>query len=209
MILPSILSASHLKLYEQLKELEGVAPFIHVDIEDGLFVPNLSFGPKMIEEIYQRFHFKLDIHYMVKDPQRFIDIFKNIPQRWISYPVETGISPEEIIFPDNVKIGVAINPDTKKIEKGLFEMIDFLVIMGVYPGFGGAKFEESTYTRVSYFDELKRKKSYNYDIVIDGGVTLENIAELKQSGADHFVVGAGIFGHNPKKAYLELKKICE
>ncbi len=209
MILPSILSASHLRLFEKLSPLAGVAPFLHIDLEDGVFVPNLSFGPKVIQEIYDTFGFSLDVHYMVQDPQRFIDIFSGIPQRWISYHMETGILPNELSIPSGTSIGMAVNPDSKRIPDAVLSSLDFVVVMGVYPGFGGASFEDVTYDNVSWYHNRRAERMYSYDIVVDGAVSRDNILGLKQSGADHFVVGSGIFKHDPLKAYTELSNLCD
>ncbi len=209
MILPSILSTNHLHLHEQLKKLVGVAPMLHIDIGDGVFIPNVSFGPKYIKEIYDEFDFDLDVHYMVKDPQRFIKLFEDIPQKWISYHAETGIHPHSLDIPQGSKIGVAVNPDTHNISQEILSSIDFLIIMGVYPGFGGASFVESTFDKVKLFHSTRLEANYNYDIVVDGGVTQSNITKLKSCGADHFVVGAGIFKHDPREAYLKMIKMCD
>lgn len=204
MILPSILSASHLFLKEKLDALKEFNPMLHIDLEDGRYVPNLSFGPKIIKEIYDTYNFQLDVHYMVEDPQRFIDIFSDIPQKMISYHVETGISPNDLTIPKGSSIGVALNPDTHSMPDRILSEIDFIVIMGVHPGFGGAKFLESTYDKVSQFDTMRKQEGYEMEIVVDGGVTKDNISRLHSNGADHFVVGAGIFRHDPAESYKEL-----
>jgi ribulose-phosphate 3-epimerase len=209
MILPSILSASHLRLYENLAPLAGVAPFLHIDLEDGVFVPNLSFGPKVIEEIYRTFGFSLDVHYMVQDPQRYIDIFSSIPQKWVSYHYETGIAPSELSLPEGARVGLAVNPDTRRIPDKLLATLDFVVVMGVYPGFGGAPFEEVTYDNVAWYDRRRTTHEHTYDIIVDGAVSRDNILGLLQQGANHFVVGSGIFRHDPLKAYTELTTLCD
>jgi len=182
---------------------------IHVDIEDGVFVPNLSFGPKMIEEIYKEFGFELDVHYMVNDPQRFIDIFKSIPHSWVSYHLETGLHPDDLDFPKGARVGVAVNPDTRDIPPDIIASVDFIVLMGVYPGFGGAKFEESTYDSVRRLNDIRNIDGHEFDILVDGGVGKNNILELKRCGADHFVAGSGVFKDDPKKSFLELNDICD
>jgi len=209
MILPSILSTSHLHLAEKLEPLRGVAKMIHVDIEDGMFVPNLSFGPKLIGEVHKEFGFELDIHYMVNDPQKYFDIFKEVPHSWISYHAETGLRPDELIFPSGPKIGVAVNPNTPLLGHEMLCEIDFLVIMGVYPGFGGAKFEDSTYDKVRSYDTLRRKEDYCFNIMVDGGVSKDNILKLKLCGTDDFVAGSGVFKKDPRESFLELERICD
>ncbi|MBN1785806.1 MAG: ribulose-phosphate 3-epimerase [Candidatus Methanofastidiosa archaeon] len=209
MILPSILSTSHLHLMERLEPLRGIATTIHVDIEDGIFVPNLSFGPMLIKEIHEEFGFELDIHYMVREPQRYIDIFKDVPHSWVSYHFETGFRPDDLSFPKGAKIGVAINPDTWDVPHEVLSRIDFLVIMGVYPGFGGAKFEESTFDLVKRFRSVRDESDYDYDIMVDGGVNKGNIRKLKLSGADHFVAGSGVFSNDPLLSFMELNRICD
>jgi len=209
MILPSILSTSHLRLKEKLEPLRGLAEVIHVDIEDGVFVPNLSFGPKIIEEIYNEFGFGMDIHYMVKDPQRFFDLFNAIPHKMVSYHIETGIDPDELDFPKGAEIGLAFNPDTKEVDPNVLSKLDFVVVMGVYPGFGGASFEESTYDSVIMFNTLRADNGYDFDIMVDGGVGKDNILRLKNCGADHFVAGSGVFRDDPRKSFLELNNISD
>lgn len=209
MILPSILSTSHLHLYEQLEELRDVASHIHVDIADGRFVPNISFGPKMIGEIYEEFGFKLDVHYMVTEPQRYIDLFKDIPQEWVSYHYETGVHPADISIPEDSRKGIAVNPDTPLIAEDILSSIDFLVIMGVYPGFGGAPFEESTFDHVRRYDALRKRTGLPFEILVDGGVGKDNIVALRDSGADHFVVGSGVFKQRPRESFIELEDLCD
>ncbi|MDD4281438.1 MAG: ribulose-phosphate 3-epimerase [Candidatus Methanofastidiosa archaeon] len=209
MILPSILSASHLRLKELLEPLHGVAPMLHVDLEDGVFVPNISFGPKLIQEIYDTFGFALDVHYMVREPQRFIDMFADIPQEMISYHAETGVHPRDITVPEGTLLGIAVNPDSPRLSPDILSSIDFVVVMGVHPGFGGAPFEASTYETVSWYDQYRGDRELPFEILVDGGVSRDNIRALIQAGGDHFVVGSGIFKYDPLAAYRELTTLCD
>jgi len=105
--------------------------------------------------------------------------------------------------------GIAVNPDTPLIAEDVLSSIDFLVIMGVYPGFGGAPFEESTFDHVRRYDALRKRTGLPFEILVDGGVGKDNIVALKDSGADHFVVGSGVFKQRPRESFIELEHICD
>jgi ribulose-phosphate 3-epimerase len=117
--------------------------------------------------------------------------------------------PEELDFPKGARVGVAINPDTEDVPHDILASVDFIVVMGVYPGFGGARFEDSTYDSVRGLSDFRDREDFGYEILVDGGVNRDNILNLKRCGADHFVAGSGVFKDDPKKSFLELNAICD
>jgi pentose-5-phosphate-3-epimerase len=141
---------------------------------------------------------------MVREPQRFIDMFADIPQEMISYHAETGVHPRDITVPEGTLLGIAVNPDSPRLSPDILSSIDFVVVMGVHPGFGGAPFEASTYETVSWYDQYRGDRELPFEILVDGGVS-RDIRALMQAGGVHFVVGRAFSSMIPSRLTASLR----
>ncbi|HAS59773.1 MAG TPA: ribulose-phosphate 3-epimerase [Algoriphagus sp.] len=212
-IAPSILAADFANLQRDVEMLnESDADYIHVDIMDGLFVPNISFGIPVTEAIHRHARKPLDVHLMIMDPDNYLEAFKNAGASIISVHYEACKHLNrslQAIRQLGIKAGVAINPHTPvELLSDSLEMLDLVCIMSVNPGFGGQKFIENTYSKVSRLKEMIDTKGSETLIEIDGGVNLDNAPKLMEAGADVLVAGSFVFNSsNPKETISELKNI--
>lgn len=212
-IAPSILAADFANLQRDVEMLnESDADYIHVDIMDGLFVPNISFGIPVTEAIHRHARKPLDVHLMIVDPDNYLEAFKNAGASIISVHYEACKHLNrslQAIRQLGIKAGVAINPHTPvELLSDSLEMLDLVCIMSVNPGFGGQKFIENTYSKVSRLKEMIDTKGCETLIEIDGGVNLDNAPKLMEAGADVLVAGSFVFNSsNPKETISELKNI--
>ncbi|WP_144604976.1 ribulose-phosphate 3-epimerase [Algoriphagus algorifonticola] len=212
-IAPSILAADFANLQRDVEMLnESDADYIHVDIMDGLFVPNISFGIPVTEAIHRHARKPLDVHLMIMDPDNYLEAFKNVGASIISVHYEACKHLNrslQAIRQLGIKAGVAINPHTPvELLSDSLEMLDLVCIMSVNPGFGGQKFIENTYSKVSRLKEMIDTNGCETLIEIDGGVNLDNAPKLMEAGADILVAGSFVFNSsNPKETISELKNI--
>ena len=212
-IAPSILAADFANLQRDVEMLnESDADYIHVDIMDGLFVPNISFGIPVTEAIHRHARKPLDVHLMIMDPDNYLEAFKNAGASVISVHYEACKHLNrslQAIRQLGIKAGVAINPHTPvELLSDSLEMLDLVCMMSVNPGFGGQKFIENTYSKVSRLKEMIDTKGSETLIEIDGGVNLDNAPKLMEAGADVLVAGSFVFNSsNPKETISELKNI--
>lgn len=197
-IAPSILSADFVNLKEDIKKLEeGGADFLHLDVMDGHFVPNITFGPPVIKSLRNITDIPFDVHLMIEKPERYIEDFAKAGADLITVHVEATTHLHrtiESIKSYGVKAGVALNPATPldSIEYVL-EYLDLVLIMTVNPGFGGQKFIESTKRKIVKLRDMVEKRNLSTLIEADGGIKLDNYKEIAQCGLDIIVVGSGIF----------------
>lgn len=213
MIAPSILSADFSKMGEDIKRIEVAgADLVHVDVMDGHFVPNITFGPKMVKDIRKVTKLPLDVHLMISNPIDYVDEFAKGQPDYITIHIESNGDPKETlntIKSHKIKCGLVISPDTEveRIEPYL-NMIDMCLVMSVYPGFGGQKFLDRVLPKVEKLARLKKDNNYSYLIEIDGGINAETVSKAKRAGAEVLVAGNAVFS-NPdmKKAIKELKEI--
>ncbi|CCV63985.1 Ribulose-phosphate 3-epimerase [Alteracholeplasma palmae J233] len=204
-IAPSILTADFTKLKKELETIE-TADYIHVDIMDGNFVPNISFGPAITKQISQNTKNLLDIHLMVLDPLKWIDGFTFSNTEYITVHYESNNLDETIkkIKQNKVKVGISIKPETdKEVLLPYLKDIDLVLVMSVEPGFGGQKFMASSLDKMQYFSELKKKNNYNYEIEVDGGVNLETGLLCAKNGATILVAGSYLFNMEDRKKGIE------
>ena len=210
-IAPSMLSSDFGRLIDEIELInKSNADWFHLDVMDGVFVPNITFGSPVLE-IFKKFSKKpLDIHLMIVEPENFIDKFSNYKPQTLTIHIEATKNLKSSlnkIKKLNIKAGLAINPDTPVLDlEPYLDEIDMVCLMGVFPGFSGQKFIKSTTQRLKELRKLIDKNKSNTLIQIDGGVDLSNIKELASAGADILVSGSCIFSsENPNSMIDSLK----
>jgi ribulose-phosphate 3-epimerase len=207
-IAPSILAADFGNLQRDVEMLNASsAGYIHVDVMDGAFVPNISFGIPVCEAIHKHAGKPLDVHLMIEKPERYFEAFKKAGawgltvhyeacthlHRNIQHLKELGLS-----------AGIALNPHTPvELLTDILEDADLVLIMSVNPGFGGQKFIENTYKKIAKLNALREKFGYSFKIEVDGGVNLDNAPQLVKSGVDILVAGSFVFNSNDPAATIE------
>ena len=200
-IAPSILSADFTKLGDEIKEVVNAgADWIHIDVMDGQFVPNITYGPLIVEASKKVTSIPLDVHLMIEKPDMLIPEFAKAGADFISVHVEacTHLNRSiQLIKSLGVRAGVALNPATSlsTIEWILTEL-DFVLIMGVNPGFGGQSFIENSLEKISVLRKIIDQKNLDTLIQVDGGVSINTIEKIAKAGVDVFVAGSAIF-HSP------------
>ena len=211
-IAPSILSANFAKMGEAVREIElAGADLIHVDVLDGVFVPNLTFGFKMIEDIKPLTSLPLDVHLMITEPERYIERFYKAGADIITIHYEAVktdvISVLQSIKSFGIKSAVSIKPDTSvEVLKDLLPYVDMILLMSVYPGFGGQKFIEESVERAKTISNYIKESGYDIDFEIDGGITEDNVKKVKDAGVNVIVAGSSVFKAEDKsKAISALK----
>lgn len=211
-IAPSILSADILHLENEIKRIEDAgADMIHIDIMDGHFVPNLTYGPALVKAIDRITDLPLDVHLMIDNPQVFIERFAEAGADNITVHSEVSTPiPHlfEIVKSFNISFGVSIKPDTKlDAISDYLDMIDILLIMTVYPGFGGQEFIESTVPTISDAARLKQESGFKYEIEVDGGLNDQTAKVAAANGATLIVAGNYIFKSGDYKKAIESLRI--
>lgn len=207
-IAPSILSADFSKMGEEIKRInEAKCDMIHCDVMDGMFVKNITFGPKMIADIKKHTNLMLDTHMMVVEPERYVDDFIKAGSDMITIHYEACKCIKETlekIKSKNVKCGIVLNPDTP-IEK-CFEFLplcDMVLLMSVYPGFGGQSFIEDVFDKITNLRKYINENNLNIELQVDGGVTIENAKKVINCGADVLVAGSALFNADDMNKAVE------
>jgi ribulose-phosphate 3-epimerase len=212
-IAPSVLASDFANLQREIEMInQSEADWIHIDIMDGVFVPNISFGIPVTEAIKRHAKKPMDVHLMIVQPERYVEAFHKAGAEIISVHVEACPHLHrnlQQIKALGCKAGVAINPHTSISElEEVINDIDIVCMMSVNPGFGGQKFIENTYQKVKRLRELIQAKGASTLVEIDGGVNLQNAKPLLESGADVLVAGNFVFGAaNPTEVIKQLKSI--
>jgi ribulose-phosphate 3-epimerase len=213
LIAPSVLSANFLNLGADIQMInQSQADWFHVDIMDGVFVPNLSFGFPVMEALKKEAQKPLDVHLMIVEPDRYISRFVETGAAHISVHAEACPHLHrslQNIRQQGVKAGVALNPHTpNQILEHVGEELDLVILMSVNPGFGGQKFIENTLRKTENLAEWRSKHGYSFLIEIDGGVNAGNAKSLVDAGADVLVAGNFVFSSsNPSQTISELKAL--
>lgn len=213
LIAPSVLAADFANLQRDIEMINNSeADWFHIDIMDGVFVPNISFGMPVLEAISKHAKKTIDVHLMIVDPDRYIKTFADLGSNILTVHYEACSHLHrtlQAIKAEGMKAGVALNPHTNvSLLEDVIKDIDMVCIMSVNPGFGGQSFIENTYKKVRQLKEIINRNNASTIIEIDGGVTNKNAVELIEAGADVLVAGSFVFkAENPTETIAELKKM--
>ena len=212
LIAPSVLAADFANLQRDIEMINNSdADWFHIDIMDGVFVPNISFGMPVLEAISKHATKTIDVHLMIVDPDRYIKTFAELGSNILTVHYEACPHLHrtlQAIKAEGMKAGVALNPHTNiDLLEDVINDIDMVCIMSVNPGFGGQSFIENTYAKVEKLKALIIRKNASTIIEIDGGVTNKNATQLIEAGADVLVAGSFVFkAENPTQTISDLKK---
>uniref|UniRef100_UPI00404ACFB4 ribulose-phosphate 3-epimerase n=1 Tax=Flavobacterium sp. TaxID=239 RepID=UPI00404ACFB4 len=215
LIAPSVLAADFANLQRDIEMINNSeADWFHIDIMDGVFVPNISFGMPVLQAISKHAKKTIDVHLMIVDPDRYIATFKKLGTDVLTVHYEACTHLHrtlQAIKAEGMKAGVALNPHTNiDLLEDVINNIDLVCIMSVNPGFGGQSFIENTYSKVEKLKALITRKNASTLIEIDGGVTNKNAKDLVAAGADVLVAGSYVFGaENPIATIADLKKTIQ
>ena len=213
LIAPSILAADFANLQRDIEMINNSeADWFHIDIMDGVFVPNISFGMPVLEAITKHATKTIDVHLMIVDPDRYIKTFAQLGSNILTVHYEACTHLHrtlQAIKAEGMKAGVALNPHTNvSLLEDVINDIDMVCIMSVNPGFGGQSFIENTYKKIKELKEIITRNNASTIIEIDGGVTSKNAVQLVEAGADVLVAGNFVFkAENPTETISELKKM--
>lgn len=210
LVAPSILSANFGKLDEEIQAIcEADCDFIHIDVMDGHFVPNLTMGPIIVESVVKVATKPLDIHLMVQNNNFFVDLFAPLKPKFLSFHIEEEKHANRLvqkIRDYGISPAIVLNPHTSLHSIAyLIEYVDMVLLMSVNPGFGGQKFIPNTFDKIKALKDMIESLNPNCLIEVDGGVSDKNIMELKKCGVDIVVAGSYIFSGNYKEKISSLK----
>ena len=205
---PSILSADFARLADQVNAAEaGGAAVLHLDVMDGHFVPNITIGPPVVRSIRKVTKLPLDCHLMIEEPDRYIEAFAEAGADWISVHQEAAVHLNRTltcIRQNKCRAGVVINPATPVDALAeVLDIVDYVLVMSVNPGFGGQKFIPGALHKVASLARMRMERSLAFRIEIDGGVALDTIRDIVRAGAEILVAGNAVFGHGDPKANAE------
>jgi ribulose-phosphate 3-epimerase len=214
-IVPSILAADFARLGEQISLVERAgAQMIHVDIMDGHFVPNLTMGPPVTESLRKATKLKMDHHLMIEDPDTYAPLFIKAGATAVSVHYEACRNLDRtlrLLREEGALAGVVINPHTTvDLLEDVLDIVDYVLVMSVNPGFGGQRFIPRSLEKVRRLDQRRQERGLRFAIEIDGGIGLDNVGEAAKAGVNWVVVGSSVFSKpDPGEAYRELQRKAE
>lgn len=215
-LVPSILSANFYNLENDLNILvEKKIKYLHIDVMDGMFVPNISIGIPVIESLkkYVKDYFVFDTHLMIEKPERYIESFKDAGSDILTIHREITSDYLEVINKIKslgLKVGISINPETDvNFIIDALNKVDLVLVMSVHPGFGGQKFIKSSIDKIRILNDLRIKNNYEYLIEVDGGIYSNNVNEVVSAGANLIVSGSGVFKGDIKNNIDDFNKIIK
>ncbi len=212
-ISPSILSADFARLADEIRLIEDFADYVHVDVMDGHFVPNITIGPPVVEAVRRVTRLPLDVHLMIEEPERFVESFARAGSDIITVHAEATRHLNRVV--ESIKelgrkAGVSINPATPvNVLEDIMGDVDFILIMSVNPGWGGQSFIPGSLKKISAVRRMIEESGRPVELEVDGGIKVNNIKEPFDAGAGVFVSGSGVFGTKDYGAtIIEMKNRC-
>ncbi len=213
-IAPSLLSADFAEIRAQIETVERAgADYLHIDVMDGRFVPNITWGPKVIKDLRRLSPLPFDVHLMIVEPERYTDDFIAAGANIVTVHWEATVHAHRLV--QHVKAGgahagLAINPATSlSVLDEILPYIDLLLVMSVNPGFGGQSYIPTSTAKIAAAKRLIAARALDVEIEVDGGVSLDNVADVARAGADTVVMGAGIYGTaDPAATIRRVRDLC-
>ncbi|MCK4584750.1 ribulose-phosphate 3-epimerase [candidate division WOR-3 bacterium] len=210
-IAPSLLACDFSKLEEEIRDVEnGGADLLHLDVMDGHYVPNITFGPVIVKAIRKLTKLPLDVHLMITDPEKYTPAFIESGADTILFHIEVKEKPIPLIREINSRgstVGLSLNPETPvELLDSFLNLVDSILVMSVNPGFGGQRFIQTSHMKIKHLKKVKEERNLNFEISVDGGVDLDNAPKLIESGVDILIAGTTIFqSKNRGKTIQSLK----
>ena len=211
---PSLLNADFSDLRLALSYIEGVADLVHLDVMDGNFVPNITFGPLVVKAVRSITSMPLDVHLMVAHPAEFVEDFMDAGADWVSFHAEVTRHPGEIlglIRKRGCKAGMVISPQTPASRLfDYLDLVDYVLVMTVMPGFGGQAIIPEALSKVAEIKEEAARQGLSIEVEVDGGVKTENLPMVLAAGADIVVVGSSIYSQpDPRASAREIRRLLD
>ena len=211
---PSILAADFNNIDQEIKKInDSICEFVHLDVMDGIFVPNTTFDEKLVKELRSKTSKVFDVHLMIENPQLVLDKYYEAGADYVTFHLEACPNCLDIIKEykaKNKKIGLSIKPNTSVLELDKYlEYLDLILVMSVEPGFGGQKFMDSSLDKIKYLKNKKQENNYQYIIEVDGGINKDTAQLVKKVGCEAVVAGTYLFkNENFVEAVKGLKDLC-
>jgi len=206
-VYPSILAADFSKLGEEIREIDVAgADDVHVDVMDGVFVPNISFGIPVLKSIRKCSELFYDVHLMIEKPEKYVKEFADAGADGITFHLESSVSPLEVISmirETGKRVGISVKPGTEIPSMEILSKVDLVLVMTVEPGFGGQKYMEAMNRKVEDLARIRYENDLKFEIEVDGGVTLENAHDVVKHGVDILVTGSAFFKAKDKKECMK------